>query len=275
MYKLLKSFTKCKIVYTVHNVLPHNYKEKDIAGYKKIYNLVDYLIVHTEKSKQELISELGINQKKIHVIQHGPIKFDVDEQQLADKKKEFIETLGLDGKIVFSLMGSQSFYKGTDLLYNVWCETPGLANNTDIVCIIAGKPDATICIDYRLKPNNLLFLNRSLDYCEFQAIMELTNVAILPYRDISQSGILLSLVESNIPYCATPVGELLKPLTISNIAWAFDGINKNDIANKIIEISSDKDAITAKKSDVEGWNKVKLFYSWEKAGQLTSEIYEN
>ena len=56
--KILKLITKTKILYTAHNILPHESGNKLFDKYHKLYHLVDHIITHTYSSKEELIFSL-------------------------------------------------------------------------------------------------------------------------------------------------------------------------------------------------------------------------
>ena len=64
-----------KLIFTAHNV---NIRKRDLTdtGLNRFslrvqYRLVDYIFVHTERMKRELLSEFGIQEKKVSVIPFG------------------------------------------------------------------------------------------------------------------------------------------------------------------------------------------------------------
>ena len=77
LLKIISLFlNKVKIVYTVHNVLPHNTVNTHKYIYEKIYKIVHKIIIHDQYSKNILSKSFNIKPLKIHVIPHGilPIK---------------------------------------------------------------------------------------------------------------------------------------------------------------------------------------------------------
>lgn len=70
-YSLLKATTRARIVYTAHNVLPHNSGKKYFKIFKRAYNIFDKIIVHTQRTKEEICSTFNIPQNKINIIRHG------------------------------------------------------------------------------------------------------------------------------------------------------------------------------------------------------------
>lgn len=93
-----------------------------------------------------------------------------------------------------------------------------LQNNSHILFIIAGKGDI-ITPKMMHGYNNVLVINNFIPSEQLEAIMRVTDVQLLPYRTISQSGVLLSTIDKEIPYIATDVGGLSEPLSIASIGW--------------------------------------------------------
>ena len=101
---------KTKIVITAHNVLPHDSGKKYVNIYRKIYSLVDKIIVHADVTKYEIVNQFYISSEKIAVIPHG----------LLPLKVKYPRNGGAD-RITFSFLGSLSNYKGLDILIDAWC----------------------------------------------------------------------------------------------------------------------------------------------------------
>src|SRR5262249_29946329 len=69
--KFLK-FLRFNIIYTAHDLLPHDsnlFHDQNI--YKKIYQIPDKIIVHSENDKREIVSEFHVELDKVYVVQHG------------------------------------------------------------------------------------------------------------------------------------------------------------------------------------------------------------
>ena len=69
---LFMQLLRKKVIYTVHDVLPHskdNYYNRSI--YRILYSVQNQLIAHTNYIRNRIVSEFGIRPGKIHVIPHG------------------------------------------------------------------------------------------------------------------------------------------------------------------------------------------------------------
>lgn len=75
------------VVYTVHNLYPHTYKSRLVVHfvYGQIYRLSTRLLVHSERLKENIISEFGIKAEKIFQIPHGNLAYVLDGEQGAFK----------------------------------------------------------------------------------------------------------------------------------------------------------------------------------------------
>ena len=93
IYYLLLKFLKIKLVYTAHNVLPH---EKIIVDYLLkyiVYKSSNLIVVHSEYVKNKLIKSFRIGKNKIKVIQHG--NFDIYLPKKSISKSEARKILDL------------------------------------------------------------------------------------------------------------------------------------------------------------------------------------
>lgn len=79
--------------------------------------------------------------------------------------------------------------------------------------------------------------------------LRLSNVISLPYSKISQSGVLFSAIENDIPMIVSDVGGLSEPLSIGNIGWILDEPTANNLYKEIHSIEQ-KPKIIKDKSDL-------------------------
>lgn len=271
-YRMVKSTLNIKLFHTVHNTLPHVINRKDYDRYRNLYKICDHLITHTETSASELSKKFAIERDLISVAPHGPLKYNLPSCDVIKEIQELKNKYRISAKYIVSLLGYQSLYKGTDLAINAWRGSDKLSSNPDICFIVAGQNR-----DYKTErmegDSNLIIINNKISDLEFAAIMKMTSLAILPYRKIDQSGVLLTLVEEEIPYCATNVGELCKPFETGDIGWQFSAPTVKDIQMKLESIFRNPSLIDRKKVNVEVWKKIKESFSWERAANTTCKLY--
>ena len=266
---------KYKVVYTAHNALPHVQKKNDFKHYKKYYKLVDSIITHSQNTKKELVSCFDVDEAKINVIPHGilDLSTSANEQNVNSIKTEFVEKYNLKNKIVFSSLGLQDFYKGSDLIYDVWLNN--FANNKDVFLIIAGSLSDRLR-EYNTKEFEKLdntYVNFArIDNDLFLALLQSTDVLLLPYRKISQSGILLSAINEKIPFLVSEVGGLSESLSIGNVGWNIKKATYENLLKQLENILKNKNDLRLKKNNTE-WNKLNDYYSWRAIGIKTKQLY--
>jgi glycosyltransferase involved in cell wall biosynthesis len=280
-YILLKTIKrllpKSKIVFTAHNVLPHDTGNKYQKRYNEIYNLVDGIIVHTNSSRKEIIDRFNIYNDKIKVIPHGLLELNYDENNTKEIKNNFIKKNGLDDKIALGFIGSIRKNKGIELLLDIWGENEFLNNNKEIVLLIAGScnnKELKNRIDEISNYKNVITDIRFLPLDNFAAYMKASDVILLPYLNISQSGVLLSVLAEEKPVLVSDRGGLTDPFEVGKIGWIIEP-TKSNLKDCLKQIINNKNEIRKIKNNAELWTKVQQYYSWEDIGEKTTDFYES
>lgn len=270
--KYLKS-KNIKVVHTAHNVLPHNSGLKYKKIYGKYYNLADKIIVHSEATKEELIDTFNLDGKKISVIPHGMINIEVDNKNVDQRVSELKNHYNLSNKLIFSSVGLQTYYKGVDNIVKIWTENPQFRNNPDCHLMLIGKIDG-IDISELSKLKNVTIVNEHICNTDFLSFIKMSSVILLPYRKISQSGVLFSALANNVPVLVSDVGGLPEPLKIGDVGWNIGNPTKENLQNAMIQIKSNPHILNKIASSCKEFDKVKKYYDWERISKLTLDLYD-
>ena len=263
-----------KIVFTAHNILPHDTDNKYFNQYKKYYEIVDHIIVHDKRSKIELETSFLIPGNKITVIRHGALNFELNEADLTERIHELKNELKItDTDIVFSSLGIQSLYKGVDLIIDVWNSNPLFYENPQCKLLLIGKSKG---IDYNLikDKTNVIIRDLKISDLDFQAYLRLSSVVLLPYRRISQSGVLLNAISSEIPVVVTDVGGLCEPLEAGNIGWNIGESNFENLYNCLTNLIHNPYEINNKRN-FKAFDNVKQMYDWSAVSFETESLYKS
>lgn len=253
---------KTKIIFTAHNILPHNTGNKYKKIYGKIYSFIDGIIIHGNNTKDNLLQKFAITENKITVIPHGFLPRDKKEKEIKDN----------DDFITFSIIGSLSKYKGVDLLVEAWCTSEQLIENKNCKLIIAGAGKME-CLENIPINKNIELINRFLSDDELDEVIERTDISILPYRVISQSGVLLTMLAENKPVIVSKVGDIIQPFEFAKCGWILENIEVDTIRNLLESIVKDKSEYTKIKNDTKMWTDIEKFYSWKDIGKKTQTFY--
>ena len=263
---------KTRLVLTIHNIYPHNMSSKRKKAYnarfRKASSLFDAFIVHTKISKEDVIREFGLSSVKVHVCCHG-----VFESKGVTISSEYRK----DGKLHILQFGGQSYYKGTDLLVDAVCGLDDERKKRIETHIVGGislsfldelkKKDVDSVITWRA-----YFLSDEELYQEINA----ADLIVLPYRAISQSGVLLLSIF---------FGKLIVCSDLPSFKETMQGEDGNCLDNDLFFKNEDADSLRGLivryidgKVDEEAVRKrvnhLKSLYSWQSAAMATMKVYK-
>lgn len=264
--KLLNS--KVKVVFTAHNTLPHNSENKYLNVYSAIYEIVDKIIVHESTAKETIIELFKLSPDKINIIPHGLLFSNTDWGKIKAENNNVI---------TFAMLGFLSNYKGIDLLIDAWADSELLSNNKNIRLIIAGKtnPDIKEKLAKIRNKINVKIIDRFLSDDEFNDLIDISNLVILPYKIISQSGLLMTVLAHRKAVLVSNIGGLTQPFQVGKVGWILNELTSNELMDKLEYISNNINEIKKIEEDNNLWSKINDFYSWIRIGALTLNTYNN
>ena len=247
-YLMLKRIRKMgvKIVYTAHNV-----------------------VVHSERTKDEMIKRYRLSDKKIKVVPHGILSFDhIESSKVQENVEKFRRNYDIGNEVVFAMLGEVNFYKGVDIVIDAW-NSPSLADNNSVKLIFAGKGKYS-----RLEEldtiKNAIVINRFLETEEFMAILKIADFVLLPYRQISQSGVLLTTLHEKKRVIVSNVGGLVDPFSIGDIGYILEKLEPKFLVDTILKAANESDKFP--KNEV--WEAIFHHYDWKTIALNTQKIYK-
>jgi glycosyltransferase involved in cell wall biosynthesis len=191
----IKLARKCgaKIVYTVHNVLPHDTNQQFKEIYGRIYAQSDALICHTHHTSAQLQREFSVDQRRIWVIPHGPLFHDAPQLSVGKARSE----LGLSPNACVVLMqGMLKPYKGADFLLDAWREVQRFGLNAQLIISGPAGPEQQERIQSKvaaLEIHNSVRLDlRFISDHELGLYYQAADILVYPYRAITASGALMT-----------------------------------------------------------------------------------
>lgn len=261
-----------RLVLTIHNIYPHNMRPERKKAYndrfRKASSLFDAFIVHTKISKEDVSREFGLSAEIVHVCCHGV--FEPKGVTISSKFRK-------DGKLHILQFGGQSYYKGTDLLVDAVC---GLDNKRKerIETHIVGGISQSFLEELMAKDKGSIitwkpyFLSDEELYQEINA----ADLIVLPYRAISQSGVLLLsiyfekfIICSDLPsFKETMQGEEGDGLDDSLFFKSEDSNSLSQLLTLYIDGNIHEQQIRRRILHL------KKLYSWQNAAKATMAVYE-
>jgi glycosyltransferase involved in cell wall biosynthesis len=196
------------LVYTVHNLVPHNARPSDADRFGRLYRAADALVVHSKRSAQALQERWGIAADRIASIPMGPML----DTWPAPSRDQARRELGLqeDAELVL-FTGLIEPYKGLADLIDAFAILT--ARRPLARLVIAGKPNEPF-EPYRRHLATLGLLDRTVLDLRFLPEPQLAahlcaaDVVVLPYRSVTSSAMLLAARRFGRPVVATDVGDL-------------------------------------------------------------------
>ncbi|MGZ6709547.1 MAG: glycosyltransferase, partial [Solirubrobacteraceae bacterium] len=156
------------------------------------YERMDAIVVHTEQGRARLVDELGVPAKRVHVIPHGILR-PAGDAPLPPELPDY------DGTVVLCF-GLLRPYKGIDVLVEAW---QGIENAE---LWIVGAPRMDTAPLHAAAPPSVRFVERFVSEGEAAALFRRADLAVLPYREIEQSGVLFTALGFGVPLVLTDVG---------------------------------------------------------------------
>jgi glycosyltransferase involved in cell wall biosynthesis len=149
--------------------------------------------VHSRHGERRLVEEAGIDPGKVEVIPHGAF---VHLTEIAPAPLPLPDA----GRRVALFFGLLRPYKGLDVLLDAW------RGIDDAELWIVGRPRMDTAPLRAAAPPNVRFVERFVSDAEAAALFRRADVAVLPYREIDQSGVLFSALAFGTPLVVSAVG---------------------------------------------------------------------
>ena len=210
MYPLFRLLGK-HIVYTAHNVLPHDADTiMNRIVYWIVYRLlVDRIVVHGQAIKERIIEEFDVDTERVSVVAHGTYHAKDSAEISKRSAREVLEIP--QGQRVLLCFGLQRFYKGTHFVIEALDDY--LAE--DVTLLIRGHAPERSYQDLveRMVCGHVGSLTINAKFgvvpeSDMEILFKAADVVLLPYLEGSQSGIKFMAYAYGRPVLASAVGSL-------------------------------------------------------------------
>jgi glycosyltransferase involved in cell wall biosynthesis len=235
---------------------------------KLIFTVSDLMIVHTRESREIMEKIYGVSESKLRVIPHGSF-----EKPNFLNKEECKRKLGLQNKTVITILGFVTPKKGHDLVIPL---LPQLGQNVQLV--IAGGPQTTNDVDYLERLKKIAVQYDCSDKITFTGFLQdltcvinATDIAILPYRTVTDSGVLHLLIAHRVPTIASNLKAFKEVYGEFGCLELFNSEDHRDLFEKIQILLSNqqlRNLLKAKCEDM--WSTTK----WSDIAQRHVRIYQ-
>lgn len=257
-------FYPFKKVITIHDVDPFvNTAGKHL--HQKIVRLADAVVVHNHFSRKELIQK-GIEESKIHVIPHGNYCQFI-ERLPARTPTETLEIL---------FFGQIKTVKGLDILLEALALV--IQQGASVRLTIAGRPwraDWKKFEDLIRERDLSDHLELRLEYIPNEAVSDLflhSDLVILPYRRIYQSGVLLLTMSYGRPCLTSDLEPFKEVIREGENGMLFKDGDSEDLANQLLHAARNKEAL--EKIRLGAIETISVDCDWKLIGKQLGALYE-
>lgn len=214
-------FPEARIIVSCHDPIPHSGSNKiEKIFSKNVFQTADEIIVHSKRFEEVVRREYG----KGHYISLGPHNM----YKMMKKKEKIIEYK--KDRINFLFFGRIEKYKGLDILAKAYKNLQKAYTNISLTVI--GNGDFSDYEGIYKGLTNVKIINRWIKDEEVESIFQGENIVnICPYKDATQSGVILVAYEYGIPVIATDTGGLPEQVIHGKTGFLIQPDNVDELEN--------------------------------------------
>ena len=262
-----------KICLTIHDVKSFSNNSKFSFYSKLIYFFADIIITHNKFSADEIISNYSYLENKIQIIPHGNYIPFIE----IEKDKNFArQKIGInENKFVLLFFGMIKSVKGLDVLLKAMPEI--IKNNKEVILLIAGKPWRDDFSKYEeiikdLKIEKYCKLDiKFIDHKDVSLYYASSDIVVLPYRRIYQSGVLMMSLCYKKPVIVSDLPSFKEIIVDQENGVFFSSDDSVSLANAVSKLMSDNGLVELVRKNA--YNLMEQKFSWQRIGKLTNDAY--
>ena len=275
LFYLLLNVLGVKLVYTAHNILPHELKKIDYILTYLVIKSSRRIIVHSNYIKDKISSIFNIDPDKIRVIPHGNFDFYLPDGGM--DKCEARKKLGLaESANIILFFGFIREYKGLDLLLEAF--EIAARKDEELVLLIAGEPSSRALLNkYEGIIKQSAVMERIISHFNYVPSNEVaeyliaSDAVILPYKNIDHSGIVHLAYSFNKPVIATKVGDFEESIDQGKSGYIIKNNNAVSLADTINSLCLCREKLEDMANYISVLNNSR--FSWDRIAIKTMELY--
>lgn len=258
------------LVHTAHNAVPHDRLLTNLAVIRQNLDLAHLLVVHTAHVSADLANMVR-TVAPIEVIPHGPLFVD---RELPDRAAAAAR-LGIrsSGPIVLFL-GLLRPYKGLDLLADAWPMVRAAIPEARLL-VVGRRGDRGVEADLeRLRDQPGIDVEEQ--YVSVQSMLDyhaVSDIVVVPYRRISQSGALMTAIGLGRPTVLTPLDGLMEQVRGLESAVVAAEVSAPAVASSIVSSFRRVDELARAAARDREWI-ANASFGWRSVGRATADAYE-
>lgn len=269
----LAKLLNLRIIITVHDVESFS-GDHSTALATRMFRAADRLIAHNIVSQQELISKIGVLENRISIIPHGNyIPFAISRPSKEKAREKFGIAIETEVLLCF---GQIKQVKGLDILIDALEQIKG--QHPNVLLLIAGKVWKDDFSKYQQMIDEkkiASFVKADIRYIpdeETPWFYAASDVVVLPYRRIYQSGVLLMAMSFECAVVASNLAGMSEVITEGKTGYLFENGDANSLGralHRALANPEERDRIAKA-----GLQLMEDQYSWSSIGRKTRDVYQ-
>lgn len=250
---------------TMHDPFLHsgksNFRKKFFR--KVAISITPKIILLNKVQKDKFIETYNINPQRVLINQLG----------IYDTINTFKVKSTKDSNTNFNILffGFISSYKGLEYL----CEAMRMIHSEypNITLTIAGS--GSLYFDFSVYQNLpcIRLINRYIEMDELAGLLDLCSVVACPYKDATQSGVIMTSFAKNKPIIATNVGALGEQIENGKTGVLIPSCDAKSLANAIIYLYTHPETLKQMRINIANWTKTDG-NSWASIAKKYVEFYK-
>lgn len=240
---MLFQFRK-KMLITLHDPFPHSSKKnlRNAIARRISIKVIPKIVLLNKTQKESFESYYGVSKKHIHINRLGFYNCILN----------FKPNISKDSNINILFFGLISPYKGLEYLCEAMIKVHEVFSNVKLTIAGGGK----IYFDFSLY--------RQLDYIEVRnhyigmeelaSLLNRSSFVVCPYKDATQSGVIMTSFAMQCPVIASDVGALKEQIENGKTGILVPACNVNALSNAIIELIKNPTLLQEMKNNIKEIN---------------------
>tara|TARA_B100001540_G_scaffold6658_1_gene5880 strand:- start:758 stop:1909 length:1152 start_codon:yes stop_codon:yes gene_type:complete len=272
---LLTKVLRMKVVYTIHDVISNLQKNQSNRLLAKfVLKLADKLITHNQFSQKQMEEMFNFKKQEIAIIPHGNYIPFINIQNNIQDSRDLLN-IPREKKVIL-FFGMIKRIKGLEILLSSLSIIK--EKIPDILLVIAGKAweddfsvyqkiiDKYNLQDYCIIRNHYI-LSEHVDH-----YFSSTNLVVLPYKRISQSGVLMMAASYKKAVLCSNLTPFMEVMTDNQTAFFFESERPKSLANKVIQIFGTNNLLDQVAEA--GFSLINESYNWDVIGKRLQKEYK-
>lgn len=263
-YEWIYYFLRRKIVLTVHDPIPHSTtacNTKQILCNRKMgFQVLKHFIILNRAQKEECITTYKLQHKHIYDSQLGRYDYLRIYQNYNDKVEKYI--------LFFGQIASN---KGLDLLLPAMKEIHKIV--PDVKLIVAGKGKFSFDITPYRDLDYIDIRNYFIPDYDLATLIQNSMFVVCPYKDATQSGVVMSAFAFNKPVIATNVGGFPEQVIDKKYGLIIEPNNVSVLVNAICELCTNQNVLQQLQENIRINYEENGINSWKKIVSDMTNIY--